>query len=120
MGDGVAMFGADTRLVARNRNLQEILDLPNDLLIGRPSFAELFRFLAARGEFGSADLEAELSRSLEDTTKEMRYERTRPDGRVIEVRRNSVPEGGFVLIYADIMERKRYEGGICMGREAVD
>jgi two-component system NtrC family sensor kinase len=120
MGDGVAMFAADTRLAAWNRNLQEMLELPNSLLISRPSFAELFRFLAARGEFGSADLEAELSRSLEDVTREMRYERTRPDGRVVEVRRNSVPEGGFVLIYSDITERKRAEEAIRRARDAAE
>ena len=39
----------------------------------------------------------------------MRLERTRPDGRVIEVRQNAVPGGGFVLIYSDITERKRAE-----------
>jgi PAS domain S-box-containing protein len=120
MGDGVAMFAADTRLAAWNRNLQEMLELPNSLLISRPSFAEFFRFLAARGEFDSADLEAELSRSLEDITREMRYERTRPDGRVVEVRRNSVPEGGFVLIYADITERKRAEEAIRRARDAAE
>jgi two-component system NtrC family sensor kinase len=120
MGDGVAMFGADTRLAAWNRNLQEMLDLPTELLIARPSFAELFRFLTARGEFDSADLQAELSRTVEDTTKEMRYERTRPDGRVIEVRRNSVPEGGFVLIYADITERKRAEETIRAARDDAE
>jgi PAS domain S-box-containing protein len=120
MGDGVAMFAADTRLAAWNRNLQEMLELPDSLLISRPSFAELFRFLAARGEFGSADLEAELSRSLEDIAREMRYERTRPDGRVVEVRRNSVPEGGFVLIYADITERKRAEEAIRRARDAAE
>ena len=32
----------------------------------------------------------------------MRFERTRPDGRVVEVRRNPVPSGGFVMIYSDI------------------
>jgi len=90
------------------------------LLISHPSFAELFHYLAARGEFGSADLEAELSRSVEDTSREMRYERTRPDGRVVEVRRNRVPDGGFVLIYADITERKRAEEVIRIARDAAE
>ena len=97
-----------------------MLDLPEALLISRPSFAELFHYLAARGEFGSADLEAELSRSVEDTSREMRYERTRPDGRVVEVRRNRVPDGGFVLIYADITERKRAEEVIRIARDAAE
>jgi two-component system, NtrC family, sensor kinase len=50
----------------------------------------------------------------------MRFERTRPDGRVIEVRRNSVPAGGFVLIYADITERKRAEAEIRAARDAAE
>jgi len=50
----------------------------------------------------------------------MRYERTRPDGRVVEVRRNSVPEGGFVLIYADITERKRAEEAIRRARDGAE
>ncbi|WP_439400165.1 GAF domain-containing protein (plasmid) [Bradyrhizobium sp. PMVTL-01] len=120
MGDGVAMFDAAARLAAWNRNLQEMLELPEVLLAERPSLAELFRYLSARGEFGSADLEAQLSRSLEDTRQEMRYERTRPDGRVVEVRRNPVPGGGFVLIYADITERKHAEEAIRAARDAAE
>src|SRR5581483_3685120 len=95
-------------------------DLPDAFLAKRPSFAELFRYLAARGEFGSSELEAQLSRSLDDTRKEMRHERTRPDGRIIEVRRNPVPDGGFVLIYADVTERKRAEEAIRAARDAAE
>src|SRR5262249_47774232 len=102
-----------------NRNLQEMIELPETFLAGRPNRTEYFRYLADRGEF-SADLEAELSRTVDDTGLETRYERTRPDGRVIEVRRNPVPGGGFVLIYADITERKRAEEAIGAARDAAE
>jgi two-component system, NtrC family, sensor kinase len=120
MGDGVVMFGADARLVAWNRNFQEMLDLPDAFLGRRPSYAEYFRYLAERGEFVSADIEADLRRLNEDPWQALRLERTRPDGRVIEVRRNSVPGGGFVLIYGDITERKRAEEAIRAARDAAE
>jgi len=120
MGDGVVMFGADTRLTAWNRNFEDMLELPEAFLAGRPTFAEYFRYLADRGEYVSADLEAQLSRTLDDTRRELRFERTRPDGRVIEVRRNPVAGGGFVMIYSDITERKRAEEQIRAARDAAE
>src|SRR5215471_2738042 len=120
MGDRVVMFDAAGRLTAWNRNLQELIELPESFLAGRPTRAEYFRYLADRGEFVSADLEAQLGRTVDDTGLEMRYERTRPDGRIIEVRRNPVPGGCFVLIYADITERKRAEEAIRAARDAAE
>src|SRR6202035_2046724 len=48
------------------------------------------------------------------------FERTRPDGTVIEVRHNPMPDGGIVLIYSDITERKRSEAETRAARDAAE
>ena len=116
--DGVAMFDADLRLAAWNMNFQHILDLPDDFVATRPSFTEYFDYLARRGEYG-AELEAELRRGVSDTEREVQFERTRPDGRIIEVRRNAVPGGGCVLIVGDITERKHETNGLYRSRRPL-
>jgi PAS domain S-box-containing protein len=121
MGDGVAMFDETPRLVAWNRHFQEMFNLPEELLEQHRTYEEHLRFLAARGDLGSGrDAEDQLRTLLANTDKPSVYERTRPDGRVLEIRRNPVPDGGFVLIFSDITERKRSEAEIRAARDAAE
>src|SRR5262249_11928414 len=42
---------------------------------------------------------------------------TRPDGTALEIRHSGLPEGGCVIIYTDITERKRYEEALTAARD---
>ena len=120
MGDGVVMFNEEMRLAAWNKNLQEILDLP-DLFFAEPrTYRDYMTYLIEHGEFGDVDLETELRRYIESADRQRRVERTRPDGRVLEVRVNPVPGGGFVAIYGDVTERKKAEERVRAARDAAE
>ena len=121
MGDGVAMFDETQHLVAWNRRFQDIIDVPDDVISQRRTFSDYIRFLAERGEYGpDADPEEQIGRLTETIGQHRAYERTRPNGRVIEIRNNPVASGGFVVIYADITERKRAETAIRAARDAAE
>src|SRR5262249_52735205 len=120
MVDGVAMFDEALHLAAWNRNFQELLQLPDELLAQRHDFDTYIRYLTKRGEFGETDSETQIKQLRERIGDHYSFERTRPDGKVIEVRNNPVPDGGTVVIYSDITERKRSEAEIRAARDAAE
>jgi len=108
----VTLFGPDLEMIACNAKLRELLDFPDELFAhGLPSLPTLLRFNALRGEYGPGDPE-EIVAAAVARAREMKphvFERTRPNGIVLEIRGTPLPDGGFVTIYTDVTERKQSE-----------
>ena len=111
LATGVSVVDHEHRLVAWNKRYKEIFDYPEHLLqAGRP-IAELIRFNAQRNFFGEGDLEQQVQRRIEHLTTGRSHRRISylPDGTVIEISGNPMPDGGFVTSFYDITELKRNE-----------
>ncbi|WP_439580635.1 PAS-domain containing protein, partial [Elioraea sp.] len=111
---GICLFDQGRRVVAANRAAAELLGHSPDLLQPGRTQEELVRALVERGEFGpTATAEAAArDRLTRDRSISTIHWRTRPDGRVLEVRSDPTPDGGFVVTYTDVTEQKQAEAAL--------
>lgn len=119
MDDGITVVDADLNIVAYNDRFLELLDLPAKLIEEDPSFQNICRFNAERGEYGPGDVDALVRKriKLSKRFEPHRMQRVRPDGMVLEINGNPLPGGGFVTTYSDITERKRAEDALRDGEQ---
>jgi signal transduction histidine kinase/HPt (histidine-containing phosphotransfer) domain-containing protein/ActR/RegA family two-component response regulator len=92
----------------------ELFDLPPSVGADRPSQREVMRLLWERGEYGmhDGDFDTWFGRLMVADGlggNERHSEHRRPNGRVIGIRRTSLPDGGEVQTFTDITERKQAE-----------
>jgi diguanylate cyclase (GGDEF)-like protein len=107
---GISLFDKDWRLTLCNAEQKRMLDYPDELFAnGPPSLEDIFRYKAMTGEYGPGDVEEHVRVRL-DLAREHRahaYERTRPNGTVLEVRGVPLTGGGFLTTYLDVTEQRR-------------
>ena len=108
---GFAIFDQNLKLVASNKSFSELRGYPVELLQPGTDIIELYRFNAARGDYGPGDAEAQamsrIERVRERKPHELEYELA--SGRILNIRYAPILQGGLVLSYSDITERKRAE-----------
>lgn len=108
---GVCIFDRDFRLVAFNRRYLDLLDHTEGSVAPGMSLSALLRVNAARGEYGSANVEAVIidRLAIAAANEPYRRERHRPGGMVIEVESSPMSDGGFVSLYTDVTPQKTLE-----------
>lgn len=121
IGEGLAVFDARERLIARNRRFCELLDMPDDLPIGA-SLSEILTRQAVRGDFGDAEPQAEVARRLEQFYGDVPTvkERVTPTGRILQIRRSAMPGGAVVSVYSDITEVRAGESKLLQARSQAE
>jgi signal transduction histidine kinase/CheY-like chemotaxis protein/HPt (histidine-containing phosphotransfer) domain-containing protein len=123
MTDGVSMFDGHLCLVEWNARFPQIAGVPEEILrVGLP-MEEVLRAQVATGQFGRIDdPEAEVQRRIA-AVRAAPYgvaQRQTPEGRMLELRRNRLPDGGFVTLYSDITDHKRTEAELRRARAEAE
>ncbi|WP_298727227.1 PAS-domain containing protein [uncultured Ferrovibrio sp.] len=116
---GITLFDENLNLVLCNRHFSEIMDVPEHLTKPGTPFAAIMRHNAERGEYGPGDIEDMVAQRVAQAERLQphRFQRRRPNGRVIEIIGTPVPGVGFVTSYSDITELRRVQDQL---RELAD
>lgn len=109
MDQGISVVDGDLHMTALNRKFCELLDFPAEMAAGGAAFADFARYNAERGEYGPCDVEEKVREMIEQARHPQphHFRRARPNGRIVEVRGNPMPDGGFVTTYTDVTEQEQ-------------
>ncbi|HUB44085.1 MAG TPA: PAS-domain containing protein [Acetobacteraceae bacterium] len=119
---GVMLWGGDHRLIASNAAVAHMMNHPQGLLTPGRTEDEILANMVQRGELGdgpAAQAYADGLRQLDRSTTYNRTLRLR-DGRVIDIRSEPIPGGGWVSTYTDVTETRQTEEELRHAKEAAE
>lgn len=124
MSQGILMIDGAGHVPVINRRAFELLGLPPQLRTRHMRFQDILDWQFRTQEFGASDgWSAALRRVLQSggvLPDDATYERTRPNGTVLEVRTQALEGGGAVRTFTDITERKKTEADLAQARDAAE
>jgi signal transduction histidine kinase len=121
MDQGLMMIANDRTIPVSNSRAAALLGFPPELLAGRPRFEDVLAWQWSQNEFASSDVEfQEFVRRALLLNGPRLYERTRPNGQVIEVRTTPLPDGEAVRTFTDVTERHAVSVALAQEKERAE
>jgi signal transduction histidine kinase/sensor domain CHASE-containing protein len=120
IGEGIAVFDADRRLVSWNRAYRDLYDYAAPQLKAGMTLLDLLSVI--RGDDAALLSDGALAAQLAAATRHdaAPEEHSLPNGRIVEVRRNPMPNGGIVFSCRDISARKAIERDLIFAKENAE
>ena len=114
MWQGLAMFDSRERIVLYNRQLATQCRLPLDAVRRARTYRDLLKVLGASRPYGTPPVDEMLSerRELIARRRPALYYRDLPDGRLVAVAHQPLPDGGWIRTYADVTSRRMAEAAV--------
>jgi signal transduction histidine kinase/DNA-binding response OmpR family regulator len=121
---GILFTDADLRLLVANRAVREMWNLPQELLDTRPTMAEIIAHNRHNAIYDVPDEEwddyvvARIAKIREGSGPPTELQRL--DGRVLRYQVIALPDGGRMMTYFDITDRKNAEIAMREARDAAE
>lgn len=108
---GIGIYDKAANLTAWNDRFADTIGIDPSLVRQGVPVRDLLMSQAKAGEFGPGDPEEQTAARLVSFYQDrlIIHDRKRPNGRIIELYRNPVPDGGSVTIYRDVTDRRKIE-----------
>ena len=122
MEQGLLMLDRELRVKAWNDRFLAMHGVPEGAITAGLPLEGLLRLFARLGEYPGRDIGEIIAERVEQvrtlTPKVMEWHR--PTGTVIEQRRVRLPDGGILVTYTDITERKRVEADLRRAKDEAE
>ena len=120
---GVMLWGPDHRLIASNAIVAELMNHPPGLLTPGRTQDEILDNMLRRGEFGEGPAgQRRWPQALRTRDRSTTYIRTMHlrSGRIIEIRSDPTPGGGWLSTYSDVTEARHAEEELRRAKESAE
>ncbi|TAJ30369.1 MAG: response regulator [Reyranella sp.] len=116
LDDGALLYEGDGRWIYQNKAMARLHDIPDEVMKGLPTFADIIRYRGLRGDYGPIDalpggLDGWIASRVARFNTQTHAPEQRPTvtGRIVEVTYRPLPGGRVLTVHRDITDLRRHE-----------